>query len=151
MIYYGNYGGPPVAKPTPGAQHIQADRSLLMYILLSIITCGIYSCYFVYTMARDINILCRDDNQKTSGLLVFILLTYFTCGFYALYWEYDICNRMASNAPRYRMIFQENGTTVLLWHLLGSLLCGIGPFVAMHILIKNANALAMAYNRLNGV
>jgi hypothetical protein len=33
-----------------------------------------------------------------------------------------------------------------MWMIFGSLLCGIGPFVAMHILIKNTNALANAYN-----
>lgn len=53
---------------------------------------------------------------------------------------------MQANAPRYGLQFQENGTTILLWMIFGALLCGIGPFVAMHILIKNANALAAAYN-----
>ena len=44
----------------------------------------------------------------------------------------------------------ENGTTVLLWLIFGSFLCGIGAFVAMHILIKNTNAICNAYNVQNG-
>ena len=44
----------------------------------------------------------------------------------------------------------ENGTTILLWLLFGSLLCGVGGFVALHILITNMNALAKAYNKQNG-
>ena len=40
---------------------------------------------------------------------------------------------------------------MLLWYLVGALLCGIGPWVAMHILIKNTNALAAAYNARNGL
>lgn len=129
---------------------VKTDRSLLMYILLSIITCGIYAWYFIYSLARDVNAMCRQDGQKTGGLLAFILLSIVTCGFYALYWEYSLGNRLAANAPRYGMAFQENGTTVLLWYLVGMFLCGIGPYVAMHILIKNSNALGVAYNHANG-
>ena len=135
----------------PGTvQTVKTDRSLIMYILLSIITCGIYSWYFIYSLARDVNIMCRADGQKTGGLLAFILLSIITCGFYALYWEYSLGNRLASNAPRYGLNFQENGSTVLLWYLVGLLLCGIGPYIAMHILIKNSNALGIAYNRSIG-
>ncbi len=135
----------------PGTvQTVKTDRSLVMYIILSIITCGIYSWYFIYSLARDVNIMCRADGQKTGGLLAFILLSIITCGFYALYWEYSLGNRLAANAPRYGLNFQENGSTVLLWYLVGLLLCGIGPYIAMHILIKNSNALGIAYNRSIG-
>lgn len=133
------------------AVRIQTNRSLIAYILLSIITCGIYGYYFIYSIARDVNTMCRDDGEKTGGLLAFILLSFVTCGFYGLYWEYKLGNRLAANAPRYGITFQENGTSVLLWYLVGSLLCGIGPFIAMHILIKNTNALAAAYNAHNGL
>ena len=133
------------------AVRIQTNRSLIAYILLSIITCGIYGYYFIYSIARDVNTMCRDDGEKTGGLLAFILLSFVTCGFYGLYWEYKLGNRLAANAPRYGITFQENGTSVLLWYLVGSLLCGIGPFIAMPILIKNTNALAAAYNAHNGL
>lgn len=135
----------------PTATRIPTNRSLIAYILLSIITCGIYSYYFIYSIARDVNTMCREDGEKTGGLLAFILLSFVTCGFYGLYWEYKLGNRLAANAPRYGLTFQENGTSVLLWYLVGALLCGIGPWVAMHILIKNTNALAAAYNARNGL
>lgn len=136
--------------PETGSVRMKTDRSLLAYILLSIITCGIYSYYFLYTMARDANVICSADGKKTGGLLAFILLSFITCGFYAVYWYYNLGNRLAENAPRYGMNFQENGTTILLWYLVGALLCGIGPFVAMHILIKNMNSLSVAYNQRYG-
>lgn len=136
--------------PTTGSVRMKTDRSLLAYILLSLITCGIYGYYFLYTMARDANVICSEDGKKTGGLLAFILLSFVTCGFYAIYWYYNLGNRLAENAPRYGMNFQENGTTILLWYLVGALLCGIGPFVAMHILIKNMNSLSVAYNQKYG-
>ena len=86
------------------------------------------------------------DGDSTPGLAAFILLSFVTCGFYALYWYYKIGNRLQANAPRYGLMFQENGTTVLMWQIVGALLCGLGPIFAMNIIIKNTNAMATAYN-----
>ena len=58
----------------------------------------------------------------------------------------QIGNRLQANAPRYGLVFQENGTTVLLWQIFGALLCGLGPIFAMNIVINNTNAMATAYN-----
>lgn len=128
---------------------IKTDRSLVMYILLSLITCGIYPLYFIYKIADDVNTMCEGDGEKTSGLLMYFLLTIVTCGFYPLYWYYKIGNRIQKNGPRYGVAIQENGTTILLWQIVGALLCGLGPLIAMHILMKITNQLAMAYNVKN--
>lgn len=143
------YGAPNQPAPS-GGEKLVDNRSLLVYIILTIITCGIYSYYFIYKMAHDVNIACEGDGEKTSGLVAFIVLSFITCGIYSLFWQYGLGNRLASNAPRYGMHFQENGTTVLLWDIFGSLLCGIGSFVAMNILIKNSNKICYAYNRAHG-
>ena len=132
-------------------ERLQTDRSLLMYILLSIITCGIYGYYFVYKMAHDVNIACEGDGEGTDGLVAYILLSFVTCGFYSMFWEYNLGNRLAANAQRYGMRFEENGTSVLLWKLFGSFLCGIGYFVGTNILIKNSNKICMAYNQQHGL
>ena len=125
---------------------VKTDRDIWEYVLFTILTCGIYSYWFIYKLAEDINIICDGDGKKTGGLLEFILLSIITCGIYAWFWEYNIGNRLAENAPRYNMHFTEDGTSVLMWMLFGSLLCGIGQFVAMNIIIKNTNQLALAYN-----
>ena len=137
--------------PPYSGEKLKDDRGLLSYILLSIITCGIYSYYFIYKMAHDVNIACEGDGQSTSGLVAFILLSWITCGIYAWFWYYNLGNRLAANGPRYGLTIQENGTTVLLWLIFGSFICGIGPFVAMHILIKNSNKICNAYNRAHGL
>lgn len=134
-----------------GGERLQTDRSLIAYILLSIITCNIYSYYFIYKMAHDVNIACDGDGESTGGLVAFIILSFVTCGFYAYYWYYKLGNRLAANAPRYGMNFQENGTTVLCWCVFGLFICGIGPYVAMHILIKNTNSICAAYNKSRGL
>ena len=133
-----------------GGRHLRDDRGLLSVVLLGIITCGIYNYYFVYALARDTNIACKDDGQKTAGLVAYILLSFFTCGFYSLYWEYKLMNRLNANAPSYGVSMQENGTSVLVWDLVGYITCSIGHYVALYILIKNANLLFSAYNRRHG-
>lgn len=134
----------------PNATPLKTDRGLLGYILLTFITCGIYSYYFIYSVARDVNVACEGDGKSTGGLLKFMILSIITCGIYGWVWQYSLGNRLAANAPRYGMNFQENGTTVLLWDLFGLFLCGIGPFIAMNIIIKNTNSICMAYNRSKG-
>ena len=134
--YTGQYAQQSASAPM-GYGPIKADRSLIGWLLLSLVTCGIYSFYFLYCLARDVNTLCQDDGDYTPGLAEFILLSFVTCGFYAYYWYYKIGNRL---------LFQENGTTVLLWQIFGALLCGLGPIFAMNIIINNTNAMATAYN-----
>ena len=97
-------------------------------------------------MAQDANVVCAGDGKSTPGLVQFILLSFVTCGIYGWFWYYSLANRLAENAPRYGMTFTENGTTVLMWLIVGALLCGIGPFIAKNILITNMNRLAHAYN-----
>lgn len=141
---YYQTGGAPYFEP------LKTDRSLLMYFLLTLVTCGIYSWYFYYKIAADVNVACRGDGKVTPGLIQFVLLSLVTCGIYSWIWHYNLGNRLAENAPRYNMSFSENGTSVLMWMLFGSLLCGIGPFIGLNILIKNTNSICMAYNRMNG-
>lgn len=143
--YAGQYAQQPASAPM-GYGPVKNDRSLIGWLLLSIVTCGIYSYYFLYCLARDINVMCQDDGDSTPGLAAFILLSFVTCGFYAYYWYYKIGNRLQANAPRYGLMFQENGTTVLMWQIIGVLLCALGPIFAMNIIIKNTNALATVYN-----
>ena len=131
---------------TPGTRIVSTDRSLLKYILFTLLTCGIYSFFFVHSLAKDVNEMCREDNDKVGGLFAYIVLSMLTCGLYSIYWEYKIANRLQANAPRYGIFISESGSTVLLWTLVGMLLCGLGPLFAMNIVIKNTNQLAYAYN-----
>lgn len=138
----------PIPQPGSGFDRLKTDRSLLLYIIFSFLTCGIYSYYFIYKIAKDVNVACQGDGDNTPGLLMFVLLSMVTCGIYAYYWYYKLGNRLAENAPRYGMNFQENGTTVIMWMIFGIFLCGIGVFVAWNILIKNTNRICQAYNRM---
>ena len=137
---YGGYQANIVRTP------VKTDYNLLIYILLSIVTCGIYGMYMIYKMAQDCNQICAEDGDSVCGLGMYILLNIVTCGFYSLYWLYKIQNRLYAAGPRYNVHIAEDGGKVLLWMIVGSLVCGIGSFIAMNIMFKSLNALGMAYN-----
>lgn len=124
---------------------VNLNRSLLKLILLSIITLGIYEFVFYYKWARDVNIICDGDGNKTPGLLAFMFLSLITFGIYGLWWYYSLGNRLNNNAERYNCTINENGTTILVWMLVGMFVCGICSLIALHYLIRNTNTLAIAY------
>jgi len=124
-------------------------RGVLSYILLSAITGGIYGFWRIYVLARDMNLMCDGDGKKTRGFLAFFFFGLITFGIYDLIWLYNVGERLQDNADRYNKTFKESGGTILLWFLLGALIV-IGPFMAMHIIFKNTNALADEYNKKIG-
>ncbi len=61
-------------------------RNLILCVLFSLITCGIYYIYWFIHLVNDMNTVTEDDNGK-SGIVVF-LLTLITCGIYGIIWRY---------------------------------------------------------------
>jgi hypothetical protein len=136
---------------TPEEGHaLRTNRNVIALVLLSIITCNIYSYYNIYAIARDVNIACFDDDENTPGLLVYILLSFVTCGFYNLYWLYKIGNRLSVNASHYGVEMREDGSHIILWKILGLLICCIGSYYGDYILLKNTNLICDAYNKKYG-
>lgn len=144
-----SYNKPSGVAFAPGSTpaYLNDHRSFFVYLLLSILTLGVYNFFYVYEMARSANIACAGDGEHTTGLLSFILLNLITCGFYNFYWQYALANRLSSNGPRYGYPIQENGTTILLWLLFGSWICGIGLLIAIYLQIKNMNIICAGYNQ----
>ena len=46
---------------------VQQDRSFVKWLLLSIVTCGIYSFVFMYQWIKDINTICDGDGIKKNS------------------------------------------------------------------------------------
>ena len=148
---YNNYQNTSYNAGPQAFMPLRTDRSLLIFILLTLVTCGIYLYIFMYYMIKDINTACAGDGDETPGLIVYILLSLVTCGIYSYIWLYKVGERLARNCQRYGYSVTENGTTVLLWFIFGMWLCGIGPFIGWNILINNTNMVCMGYNREHGI
>ena len=63
-------------------------RNLALAIVLSFLTCGIYSLYWFICLTNDMNRMSGNE-KDTSGGLAF-LLTLVTCGIYGYYWAYRL-------------------------------------------------------------
>ena len=61
-------------------------KNIGLCILFSIITCGIYSLYWLYCLAEDLNKVDPEANQTSPGMV--LLFSIITCGIYTLYWFY---------------------------------------------------------------
>ena len=125
------------------------ERNFWVLLLLNIVTCGIYSYYYIYTTTRDINTMVGNDGQNTEPTTA-LLLCIFTCGIYTWFWYYAQGNRIKALADRNGIPCQENGTSYLMWLIFGSLLCGIGYYVGLYLFIKNLNNIIRAYNASMG-
>ena len=76
------------------------EKSIGLCVVLSIVTCGIYGIYWLYTIARDLNDLCESQNQEKGaepGLVV--VLGIVTCGIYSLYYLWK-AGKMVSSLTR---------------------------------------------------
>ena len=143
---------PTNAKPIPSVspEAVNAKRSFIKYILLTMVTGGIYGLIFIHKLSKDINIVCDGDGEHTDGLGKVILLSLITLGIYSYIWIYLVGERLYCNAPRYNRQLKNDGTSIIGWMVFGSLLCGIGPFVGIYKLIKNTNTLCEVYNATHG-
>ena len=126
---------------------IKENRSLIMFIILNLVTCGIYSLVYIHKLAKDINVMCEGDGSHTRGLRAVIFFSLITIGIYGLVWQCKIATRLQENGPRYGLMFKSGGGAIFGWTIFGSLLCGIGPLVAFHKIAKNTNGIACEYNK----
>lgn len=80
------------------------EKSLLLYVILSIVTCGIWQWYWIYAMAKDVNELAAAQN-KPQGCdpLVALLLSIVSCNLYTIYFFWKEGKVIASlDYPKYR-------------------------------------------------
>ena len=71
----------------PNMQNI-TTRSIVTAIILSLVTCGIYSIYWFIMLTNEMN-QASDKTSDTSGGVCF-LLSLVTCGIYGFYWAYKM-------------------------------------------------------------
>ena len=134
---------PPVAK-------LKTNRGLLKFILLSLITFGIYGIVVLSSVSSDINVIAsRYDGKKTMHYcLVLFIFAPLTFGIVALVWFHRISARIGNELNRRGIAYSFGAGSYWGWMILGSLIA-VGPFVYIHKLLKAMNLLSENYN-ING-
>lgn len=139
----------PAVSTAPVGQ-LRTNRGLLKFILLSIITFGIYGIVVMSNVGTDINAIAgRYDGKKTMHYcLVAFVFSWLTLGIVPIVWYHKISNRIGNELTRRGISYSFSAKTFWLWGVLGSLILA-GPFIYMHKLLKSMNLLAENYN-VNG-
>lgn len=120
-------------------------QEFVKVLLFSILTCGIYYYYWIYKTTEGINTMAGEDGNRTEPTTV-ILLTIVTCGIYFIYWLYCQGNRMHAIANANGIQTTENGTTYLMWYIIGAFICGVCSWIGIFLFIKQYNLIADRYN-----
>ena len=126
---------------------LKTNRSLLKYILLSLITCGIYGLVVMSVLSTDINtIASRYDGKKTMHycLLTFVFAG-LTFGIAPIVWYHRISNRIGAELNRRGIDYSFSAGTYWGWNVLGALIV-VGPLVYTHKLFKAMNLLCADFN-----
>lgn len=63
------------------------DRNIVVCVLLSIFTCGIYGIIWFVSLTNDAARANNDTNFSGGKAVLFTLLT---CGIYSIYWNYKM-------------------------------------------------------------
>lgn len=134
----------PVAAPVG---QLKTNKGLLKFILLNIVTLGIYSIVFYSAISNDVNVVCsRYDGKKTMHYcLLFFLIGPITLGIAYIVWAHKISNRIGNEIKRRGIAYSFSAADYWLWNVIGSLIV-VGPFIYLHKLAKAVNLMNADYN-----
>ena len=120
-VFCGNCGasmeaGAPVQAQQPTGGGVLQERNLVLAIVLSLVTCGIYAIYWFIVMTDDANTVSGDN--KTSGAMAFVF-TLITCGIYELYWYYAMGKKLYTAGQKYGKDIADNSIIYLVLGIFG--------------------------------
>lgn len=129
---------------------LKTNRGLIKYILLGIITFGIYPLVLMSCISSDINLIAsKYDGKKTMHfcLLAFIF-SWLTFGIAPIVWYHRISARIGAELARRNIAYSFGAGSFWGWNVLGSFIF-VGPFIYLYKLCKAMNLLSENYN-ING-
>ena len=92
-------------------------RNIALYIVLSIVTCGLFGLYWFCTLNGDTNKI--SGHPEAMGGIAALLLTIVTCGIYSLFWMYNMGTRIDEAKTQRGMPGGSTGTVYLVLTLFG--------------------------------
>ena len=129
---------------------LKTDRQMWKLMLLTYLTCGIYSILFFIPFSFDIDkVAPKRDGGKTFNFLFAYLIGMVTGSIAILVWFYHITERVEE-----ALLARGLDDSVIsmsdfwLWYVLGSLIL-VGPFIYFHKLCKAMNMLCEDFNEKN--
>lgn len=122
------------------------NRNLLKYVLLSLITFGIYSIVVLSHISEEINAEAtpRDGKHTMHFLWICFVFSWLTGGIATFIWAHRISNRIGNELTARGCNYEFSAADFWLWDVLGSLII-VGPFIYTHKLLKSMNLINADY------
>lgn len=92
------------------------ERNIVVCILLSIVTCGLYGIYWYITLTDDVS--RSNEDPSFTGIKAFIF-TLITCGIYSFYWNYKIGKEMYEANQKHGINSSDNSVLYLIISIFG--------------------------------
>ena len=125
---------------------LQTSRSMWKFMILNILTLGIYSIFFFLPFSYDIDKAApKKDRSKTMSFLFAYILSIFTFSIVITIWHYHIAARIEDALAEHNIDCAFTKKDFWLWGVLGSLVI-VGSFVYCHKLCTAMNLLCDDYN-----
>lgn len=117
-------------------------KNIALYIILNIVTLGIYRFFFWYKWTKDVDKLCEGDDKESANYFLVLLLNVFSLGINVPVWNYQMAERLYQKADDYGVEIKHGGLFIMIWKLIPFL----GSFIANMMKIVYFNKFVDAYN-----
>lgn len=126
---------------------LRTNRGMVKFLLLSLITFGIYGLVVMSHVSEEINQVAspRDGKHTMHYCLVFFIFSWLTIGIVPLVWMHRICNRIGNELQARNLPFSISAGTFWGWGFFGSLIL-VGPFIFFYKFFKGMNLINGDYN-----
>ena len=94
-----------------------SKRDLVLNIILTIVTCGIWGIIWEVQIADDIKLLTGEEGL-VSGI-VLVLLSLVTCGIYFIFWIYNAGNKLELVKAGYGLPTESKGLVYVVLSIFG--------------------------------
>ena len=91
------------------------ERNIIVYLLLTLVTCGIFGIYWLVVMLKDIATTSGEDINPW----MVILLSIITCGIYGIYFSYQMGKYMVKSGENYNVKIEDNSILYLILTIFG--------------------------------
>ena len=92
------------------------ERNIVVAIILSIVTCGIYGLYWFVKLTDEAKTVSNGTNA--NGVLA-VVYTILTCGIYSIYWSYKMGQNMHTAGKMHNKNISDNSVIYLVLSIFG--------------------------------
>ena len=94
---------------------MKEERNIVLNLILTIITCGIYGLVWFVQITDDAREY-SGDTEIQSGVLA-LVLTIITCGLYGFYWDYKMAKMLQDAQSKNNLPANDNTIMYVILHL----------------------------------